>query len=339
MDRFRPVIGSPVIAEDIEKANILQDDVTREVVAKFRNRQTTKRAYVEYVMERLDKTGRYDNLVKVLGRLVEENEPVKVEYAHDPDIEAPKVIDLKITQKGDVVGWKDVFARCLESIEGNENITRVGWPLLPTLIFECLFAGERLNPKFQGLTLDEFAVKFTEEFNSRFSVLKEKEIILRHMSEDKRHNNRNMYNWADKNCPPLVERGIPYSETLSDTSQSLMEKYIETTFGTVGARKRVMFKDGFEYFLDRGKLYRWRLGESKKQYVEVQKDVKTLEEAKHYAERATASTMVEAVRRWWESLPEYDRIFVQEDRHLPTTDWAALTTEDRKVLVEVHRGR
>jgi hypothetical protein len=336
MNKFRPVIGSPVIAESIKNAYILHDDVTREVIKNFSDRVPTKLAYVEYVIERLDKVDKYPELIQILEKLIKENEPEKVPYAHDPEIESSKVTDLKITCKGENLDWNKIFARCLESIKDNENIAGVDWPFYQILVFENLFAGERLCSEYQDLDIEKFIPIFEKRFNEKYSYLRGKKVLIQHMDEDTRHNNRVMYAWADKNCTPLTERGIHYKETLSQITEASMEDFLTETYGT--NPKRIMFKDGYEYILDKQNLYRSKLGEATKKFVEIKKNVSCIEEARAFADKAVGSTLSESVREWWSTLSEYDKIFIQEERHLPNTDWNTLNRDDRKVLIEVYRG-
>lgn len=335
----RLVPGNPVLAEDIEKAQIVHDDIVKEVIEGFKSRQLVQGKYVEYVMDALNRTGKYPELSESLNSLVQDRTTTTVQYAHDPEIEKSRIFDLGITypDSDEPIGWDKVFSRCFESVEKSEVIQGVPWPFMPLLIFECMFVGERLNPAFRGKTLDEVERIFLEEFSWRYSHLTGKKVQFKPHDEDVRHNNRIMYAWADKHCPPLVDRGISYVETLESISPERLDKFIESVYGSVGGQDRVLYKDGYEYFLKEGTLYKRALSESEKVFVEV-KSQTTLEEALTYIEEHESRLLQEA-RNWWGQLSVFDKIHLREQQSLSAELWDAMSLEDKKSVVELYKTR
>lgn len=337
MNSRRMVVGNPVLAEDIENAKITHDDVVRDVIEGFKNRQLVKRQYLDYVVDSLERTGKYDDLIESLTSLVQDRTSATVDYAHDPEIEKSRISDLGITCSGDTVGWEEVFSRCLESVQGNEIINGVQWPFLPLLIFECMFVGERLNPALVGKTLEEAEKIFLEDFGRRYSCLIGKNVSFKPMDEDKRHNNRVMYSWADKHCPPLLDKGIPYEDTLESISPERLDKYLESVYGSEGGENRVAFKDGYEYFIDGDTLYKRYLSESEKVFVEVKTGVDLVEARKYVDEHE--SRLLQETREWWGGLSTFDRIHFKEQKGFTAERWDALSTEDKKALVETYKKK
>ena len=332
------VAGNPVLAEDIEKAKILHDDVVKEVVQNFKDRKLVKRTYVTYVIEALRRTNKYEDLREALTSLVQDSSAVMVKYAHDADIESLRLSDLHITHEGADVGWEEIFSRCVEAIQGNENITKVEWPSLPLLIFETLFQGERLNYRFAGLNLDQLEEAFLVEFNDIYSRLRGKFVNFQHRDEESRHTNRKMYAWADKNAVSLTSMGIPYVEDIQIVDEAFMTTYMESIFGNKYAEERVAYANNCEYFLHENTLYQrglpvTPLDETTTWITEVCQGIETKEEAmKHLNDEPVNDKLL---HEKWDNLSVSDRTYIRENKKLTGDNWKTFKNGEKQIIAEI----
>ncbi len=332
--REKQVAGNPIIGEDIRRAHILQDDVVTEVASKFEQRRVTKKRYVEHVIGLLERDGRYNDLVYTLNTLIEDRSTEVLYYAHDLDIEEGRIKELGITYNETQANWDDILQRCTESIENNPIIDKVKYPFIKLLVFESFFSGEHLNPVFQDITFDNLEEVFLKEFSKKFEQLTGKYVKFVPMDEETRHRNRVMYAWAEKFCPPLLERGISYQETLDSTSLSNMTVFIESIYGKVENTDHICYKHGFEYFLSEGLLYKRALNEQT--YIKISNQPVSLKESKQLIKDDNSVAMRD-LQVWWNGMTEFDRVTLQNNLKLESSDWGNLTTTNKQSLFETQK--